>query len=65
MLRAMRLNMEDEVWAEWIACCMEPIPKAVYDFLMARHHYAVKYNWDLPEAFPREPVDLNKMKSIY
>lgn len=51
-----------ELWT-WVAG--REIPEAEYLFMMAKKDYAEKFAPELPEASPREKIDLNKLPPIF
>lgn len=65
MLRAKRFDQEVDPETEWFACWREPITKEEYDYLVAIHAYAITHEPTLPEACPKQVVDLNSLKSLY
>ena len=47
----------------WTWC--HPIEQAEYEFLVADHGWARSHAQDLPEANPRQAVNLNTMKPLF
>lgn len=54
--QAERLGREVDVFWVWPYCAKNPIDKAEYDYLLAYHRWAVKYDPADPAARPRDPV---------
>jgi hypothetical protein len=49
----------------WIGCCGNPIDAQEYGYLLAMKNFATNHAPELPEASPRQPINLGSMKPLF
>lgn len=56
---------ERDVLELWTWCAGQPIGESEYEYLLAIHRHASAHEPGMPEARPREQIDLNVMKPLF
>lgn len=65
MWRAEINGRENDIDRAWPWCAGHRIPQSEYDYLLAVHGHAAKYAPHLPEARPREKIDLHRLPPVW
>lgn len=55
----------NEVEWVWVWCSNKGITEAEYRYMLAKKEHAEKFAPELPEASPREKIDLNKLPPLF
>jgi hypothetical protein len=62
--RATQAGESVPIWEVWPYCAGEPIEKAEFEYLRATRLYAAAHDRSLPEARPRERIDIRNMPAV-
>ena len=52
-------------YEQWVGCAGYPISKSEFEHMLNVKHWAEENAIDQPEANPRRPIDLGRMKPLF
>lgn len=56
---------QESIWRAWPQCAGRPISEVEYRYMRASEDHASKFEPDMPQARPWEPINLQTMRPVF